>query len=181
MHLGLMKLWRAKLGFAKFVSWIGVPRLRESNELELIVGEDCFTANTVIQSLAKKVIEFWEPIYHFEVRDVNYNTMKKSRSFSLLQRKLYWRGGSTRGANNWPMCHSYFNNLTHPLSKCITYTSKEMQRHHKMVNLCNCLWIYLRCLNIHNELDLFWCLPMLLRNVWRWSSFVKNFSSSHSI
>ena len=58
MHLGSMKLWRANLGFAKFVSWIGVRSLRESNELEWIVGEDCFTANTAIQSLAKKVIEF---------------------------------------------------------------------------------------------------------------------------
>ena len=89
MDIHLTKSYCIKLGFAKFVSWIGLHRLRESNELVWIVGEDCFTANTAIQSMAKKVIKFLKPIYHFEVRDVNYKTMKKSRSFSLLQRKLY--------------------------------------------------------------------------------------------
>ena len=89
MDIHLSKSYCIKLGFAKFVSWIGLRRLRESNELEQIVGKDCFTANTAIQLLAKKVIELLKPIYHFEVIDVNYMTMKKSRSFSLLQRKLY--------------------------------------------------------------------------------------------
>lgn len=89
MDIHLTKSYCIKLGFTKFVSWIGVHRLRESNELEWIVGEDCFTANTAIQLMAKKIIEFLEPIYHFEVRDVNYKNMKKSRSFSLLQREHY--------------------------------------------------------------------------------------------
>ena len=75
MDIHLTKSYCIKLGFAKFVSWIGMRCLRESNELEWIVGEDCFTANTAIQSMAKKVIQFLEPIYHFEVRDVNYKTM----------------------------------------------------------------------------------------------------------